>query len=149
MIDFGQYFFFILAILLFKPGRQPNTTQPLTHLLCTGDGGGKASGGKAGSPPPSMFHPQPGCTHSRSPGEERETGRHFLSLAAKLAPCPAPLGGRRGSSSQPLTGKVLHPPGASRPAQEPPLPCAPGPTSPLRPSPDQRLPCRDTDPTGG
>ncbi|XP_074666669.1 uncharacterized protein LOC141917393 isoform X1 [Strix aluco] len=41
--DLGQYFFFILAISLFKPGRQPNTTQLLTHLR-TGDGGGNWRG---------------------------------------------------------------------------------------------------------
>lgn len=69
----------------------------------------------------STFNPQLGHSHICILQQERKTFRKFLFQRAKFAPCPALGGGRKGSSSQSPTWKVLQPPGASHPAQQPPL----------------------------
>lgn len=56
---------------------------------------------------PATCNPQPGGSHICIPREDRKTWRKCLFLGAKLAPCPAPVVGRRGSSSQCFTWQVL------------------------------------------
>lgn len=69
----------------------------------------------------STFNPQLGNSHLCIPQQERKEFRKFFFRGAKFAPCPALGGGRKDFSSQSPTWKVLQPPGASHPAQQPPL----------------------------